>query len=137
MLSDSARLAMRRAIFDEEESAGQFSGLPSRAAPTMVLVEDRLAPIAEIIEHLGDPGGGKRRPSAWLQQNAYRGESRTASGLEILQGRRCCMMLARGIEQQLGHLRLPFRRTCPACGATWAVEMRVRDDLKHRGRHGR
>jgi len=109
---------------------------PTHAGPTFRLVEDALAPIDEMLRRIDEPTGGKRPPSVWLRDYVYRGAGRdTQSKLATLNGRRCCLKLARRLEPELAHLQLPFERTCPECGARWSVELRIRE--AQRGHDGR
>lgn len=98
--------------------------------PTMVRVQGG----EDIVEHataLYDrTTGSGRAPNSYLARRRSR-LGVDESGAIALEGRACCMALARKIDRELARLRLPERRVCTECGTTWSIEMRPREERRH------
>lgn len=110
----------------------QVRDLPNAVGPTLVKVEDPLVDLDRVVELLDEGTHHGRIANSWLRRRSNRRLSRTANGDAALEGRPCCMTLARQIDRELFRIELPKDYRCDSCGTLWRVEIRVREDRRTR-----
>lgn len=128
-LSASSERLYRRFLGDlDTDTTGQDS--PKAAGPTLVKVEDPMVPVDQVVELLDEGTKYGRIANAWLRRNGQRRLAQDPTGQVALEGRTCCMALARRIDRDLHRIRPPADFRCDGCGALWRVEIRVREDRR-------
>jgi hypothetical protein len=119
--------------FAGEYDAGAGPESPKAAGPTFVKIEDPMVPVDQVVELLDEGTKYGRIANAWLRRKGNRRLARDAeTGAMALEGRVCCMELARRVDRELARITPPKDFRCDVCGALWRVEVRVREDRRAR-----
>lgn len=132
MNEGSMRLLQSMLSPQADEKARRLQPITS-SAPTLILIEDPLGDVETVLGRSYDEEHGqssRKAPNGWLAKRGWSGLTRHNDIVKI-QGRGCCIELAKGLDRRMHVMEIPSRHVCPGCGATWAVEMRAREERKH------